>query len=422
MKLKGFKGLTNNKKIITYHNPNYVYIPLINQYDTNITVLVKKGETVQIGTILGKRKGDIKSPIISSISGKVIDFTDKYYCNGELVKCVVIENDFKETKNYKEEINKNINKMTKEDFINTLRDGGIIGMGGGGFPAYIKYSASKLDTLIINAVECEPYITSDNAIGLEKIDDILEITDNILEINNMKEAIFVCKDTNLELIKVVNDHIASYPKIIIKTVSNYYPAGYERSIIKDVLNLTYGRFPSEINIVVNNISTIYSMYELLKFNKPQVNRVVTITGNAIKNPVNVNLKIGTLAQDIINYIGNYTDKDENVLFIAGGPMMGSSIKTDELVVSANLNAIVITNDIPDTEVNNCIKCGKCILVCPMTLEPVIIMRNVKHKKKVSHLFPEKCIECGLCSYICPSNIDVRGIIKAAKELARGEKQ
>ena len=418
MKVKIDKHKLTNDKLLVYNKPKKVYIPLISGNDTNITILVKKGEYVYKGSIIGKRKGDFRIPIHSSVSGTVLDFEEKTCFNGEKVKCVVIENDFKEKIEQKLSVKRSINKYTKEEFLNLLMENGIVGLGGAGFPTYVKYEPKNINTLIVNAVECEPYITADHILAKQKCEEILEAIDAILEINKIKEAIIAIKKENVELKQIFDNYIGTYLKIKIKLVPNVYPMGWERKLIKEVTHKEYDKYPIEEGIVVNNISTIYAIYEALKYNKPLIERIITFSGENLQDKRNVLVKIGTPVSEVLEQL----KVKENSVIVAGGPMMGK--KVEDLVVSANMNCILALEhkiDIPTI----CLKCGKCVEVCPSKLSPVLIMKTkVKKDKdinKLKKLHPEKCIECGLCSYICPANLLVRERVKDAKKILRGDK-
>lgn len=418
MKVKIDKHKLTNDKLLVYNKPKKVYIPLISGNDTNITILVKKGEYVYKGSIIGKRRGDFRIPIHSSVSGTVLDFEEKTCFNGEKVKCVVIENDFKEKIEQKLSVKRSINKYTKEEFLNLLMENGIVGLGGAGFPTYVKYEPKNINTLIVNAVECEPYITADHILAKQKCEEILEAIDAILEINKIKEAIIAIKKENVELKQIFDNYIGTYLKIKIKLVPNVYPMGWERKLIKEVTHKEYDKYPIEEGIVVNNISTIYAIYEALKYNKPLIERIITFSGENLQDKRNVLVKIGTPVSEVLEQL----KVKENSVIVAGGPMMGK--KVEDLVVSANMNCILALEnkiDIPTI----CLKCGKCVEVCPSKLSPVLIMRTkVKKDKdinKLKKLHPEKCIECGLCSYICPANLLVRERVKDAKKILRGDK-
>lgn len=393
-----------------FNKPDKVYIPLIVSGDRDITILVNKGDYVYKGEIIAKSKGNYRLPIHSSVSGTVIDFVEKTCFDGSKIKCVAIENDFKEKIEQKLSVKRHINKYTKEEFIERLKENGIVGLGGAGFPTYVKYESNKIKTLIINAVECEPFITADYVIIKNKIEEILEVIDAILEINKIDEAIIAIKKDNIELKQLFDNFIGTYLKIKVKIVPNYYPVGWERELIKKVTNKTYEKLPSECGVVVNNISTIYSIYEALKYNKPLIERIVTIYNKDTFEGKNILLKIGTPTSCFLN-------NDHKV--IAGGPMMGKEVDND-LVISNNINCILLTkrDSIKPIE---CLNCGKCVNVCPTKLSPVLIMKSINSKEKdinkIKKLMPEKCCECGLCSYICPSKILVRQeVIKAKQQL------
>lgn len=412
MPVKIPKHKLTNEKLCVYNKPKKVYIPLISGNDENITILVNKGEYVYKGSIIGKRKGDFRIPIHSSVSGIVVDFEERTCFNGKKIKCIVIENDFKEKIEMRVSVKRNINKYSKEDFIDRLKECGIIGLGGAGFPTYVKYEANNIDTLIINAVECEPYITADYAIAKQKCEEILESIDAILEINKIKQAYIAIQKDNVELRKVFDSFIGTYLKINIKLVDNFYSVGWERTLVKKITGKDYDKVPSEVGVIVNNISTIYAIYEALKYNKPLIERFITFSGENIDDKRNVLVKIGTDAKEILKEF----NLKEDSLIIAGGPMMGT--KVDDLVISANLNCVLALNKNVE-QPSICLKCGKCVEACPAKLSPVLIMNG--KEKNLRKLHPEKCIGCGLCSYVCPAKLLVREKVKEAKNKVRGDK-
>lgn len=207
--------------------------------------------------------------------------------------------------------------------------------------------------------------------------------------------------------------MGSYLNIKLVTVPNIYPMGWERLLVEETLHIKYDRLPIEKGVVVSNISTIYAIYEALKYEKPLIERVITFTGEGFKEPKNILVKVGTKVSDVINDIIHY--KEDDLLFIAGGPMMGEALPTDDLVVSPNLNCVLVIKDnIKDLE-TNCLRCGKCVAVCPAKISPVLIKDAIKNKEYLKELEVNRCIECGLCSYICPAKIKVREIVKSAKK-------
>ena len=410
-KIEDNKKISIKNKIEILTNPKLVYIPLVNGLDKDVTILSKKGDNVSIGDMIAKTKGDLRIPILSSVSGKIIDFVDKEYLDGTKVKCALIENNYDGILNTKK-INK---KYTKEEFVSKLQEKGIVGMGGASFPTYAKYDIEKkINTLIVNMVECEPYITCDHALSLSHPEEILNAIDMIMEINEIKECLIAIRKDNDTLKKVFDSYLGTYPNIKIKEVPSLYPMGYERTLVKYLKKEVYKKIPLEKGIVVNNISTIYAIYKALKYNNPLVERVITITG-LVDNPINVLVKIGTPLIDIIN---NYEKYNKDLTYIANGPMYGKKVDIESLVVSNNLSGIVVLNNCVK-KVEECTHCGKCVSICPKMLSPVLIKDNIDDIKKLKDLKAYRCIGCGLCSYICPSKINITQYVKKAKSKMEG---
>ena len=411
--LPKYKKQTLEHALSKYMRPKFVYIPLISGGDTNITELVQKGDYVNKGSIVARRKGTFKIPLVSSVSGTVVGFEEHLCYTGKMVKCIKIENDFKDSElNIKK--NRKLSNISKKEFIELIKEKGIIGMGGAGFPTYAKYdSKRKINVLIVNAVECEPYITADQILSLNFSEEILEAIDAILEINEIEEAYIAVKNTNQALIDELNNHIGTYPKIKLALLDDIYPMGWERMIVKKIMNEDYDLLPIELGVVINNISTIYAIYGALKFNRALTERTVTFAGDMLKVPQNVVVKVGTPVKEVIESIEGCKNK-KDLLFVAGGPMMGFAMPSDDLIVTPNLNCILVLKKKEEKAIS-CIRCGKCVSVCPVMLSPVLIKDNPNNIPELKKLHVEKCIECGSCSYICPSGLSIRECVKLAKE-------
>ena len=343
-------------------------------------------------------------PIISSVSGTVVDIKDGY---------IKIKNDLLE-KTEKEIINRDVSKIKKEEFLDIIEKAGIIGMGGAGFPTHMKYKTDKnIELLIVNAVECEPYITADYSIMNEKCNELLEGINNIIRINKINNAILAIKKTNVEVIKKFKEIIDKYPKIELRIVRDIYPMGWERTLIKEVTKKEYDILPIELGIVVNNISTIFAINNALKHDIPLVERIITITGENVKNPGNVMVKIGTSVNEILKFMGGILDDS---ILISGGPMMGVEINKTEYI-KPQMNCILVLPKPKEENIINCLRCGKCVSACPANLAPVLI-KECSNKEELIKLQVNKCISCGLCSYICPSRIDLRNIVNEKKEVIK----
>ena len=406
---------SNNKinyNIEMYTKPENIYVPLENKNGITYKHLVKEGDYIYKGEVVAINE-KINFPVHSSVSGYATFGTNKIIGNGKKIKCVVVKNDFKEKYEKSKLVKKDISSYTKEDFIEALRENGITGLGGSDFPTFIKYNTENIKYLLVNAVECEPFISCDKAVIHNYADCILEAVDDIMEIMKIPKAYIVMKETNTDSIKMISKYIKTYPNISIKLVADAYPNGWERLVVKNTLGIEYDKYPSEKGIIVSNVSTIYAIYEMLTYNRPLTERVVTITGPGIKKKTNVKVKIGALASEVISNLDGYKDI-KNPLFIAGGPMMGSSLPTDEVIITKDIGCLLVIEDHFEKNLP-CIKCGKCMEVCPAGIYPVLIMENRDNIKKLKELKPNKCVECGLCSFTCPSKIEVREFVRIAKE-------
>lgn len=406
---------SNNKinyNIEMYTKPENIYVPLENKNGITYKHLVKEGDYIYKGQVVAVNE-KINFPVHSSVSGYATFGTNKIIGNGKKIKCVVVKNDFKEKYEKSRLVKKDISSYTKEDFIEALRENGITGLGGSDFPTFIKYNTENIKYLLVNAVECEPFISCDKAVIHNYADCILEAVDDIMEIMHIPKAYIVMKETNTDSVQMISKYIKTYPNITIKLVEDAYPNGWERLVVKNTLGIEYDKYPSEKGIIVSNVSTIYAIYEMLTYNRPLTERVVTITGPGIKKKTNVKVKIGALASEVISNLDGYKDI-KNPLFIAGGPMMGSSLPTDEVIITKDIGCLLVIEDHFEKNLP-CIKCGKCMEVCPAGIYPVLIMENRDNIKKLKELKPNKCVECGLCSFTCPSKIEVREFVRIAKE-------
>ncbi len=399
IKLDKHKKETMNK-LKEYLNPKYVYFKI----NDNDEILVKEKEKVKCGQKIIKTKFD--SYIHSSVSGKVICFEEKLDYKNNKAKFIKIENDFKE-----ENVFKKVDINNKEQFVELLKNSGIVGLGGAGFPTYIKYDTDKVETLIINGVECEPYITADHTILFNHIKEIVDTLKTIEKKYNIKEIVIAIKTGNLNLkdkiIPIIND-----TNIKLIELPNLYPMGWEKSLVRYIKHTDYVKLPIEKNIIVSNASTIFAIYNALN-GIPLIEKTITISGNAINNPTNVKIKIGTLFSDLKDIFNNYSEQD--VILFSGGPMMGEAISSDEFVIPNNLNSVIALKNNKKIDPITCLRCGKCADHCPVKLCPVLVKDNINDKDELKRLNVGRCIECGICSFVCPSKINLREYLKEAKK-------
>jgi len=323
----------------------------------------------------------------------------------------MIENDFKEKYRIDSGYQKNISNYTKDEFITLLHECGIIGLSGSNIKTYKKYS-KNVNYLIVNAVECEPCCFCDKLVINKYTEKILECIDAIIEINKIKYAVIAVKENDPQSIGELSKYIGSYPKIKIVKVPDRYPIGYDKFLIEYIFGKKVGNLAEKKGIVVNNVSTILAIHDVLKYCRPLTERIISITGNGIKREVNVKAKIGSSLQEIISNVTEYK-KNKKLLFIVNGSMRGKGLPTDDVVVSKDLKSVLVVEN-KYYKTSNCINCGKCAEVCPSKIYPSLIMKNVDDPKKINILHPDKCINCGLCSYVCPSKIELNEYIQIAK--------
>ena len=403
IKLDGKKEMSLHKDLITFNNPKIIKIPLI-QGKLSYDSLVKKDDSVSIGSIIGKcSKYDI--PIFSSISGKIKDIDDKY---------IIIENDFKETIDYR--IKKN-NIKNNDDFVNLIKEKGILGLSGSMYPTYLKYNNSDIKTLIINGVECEPYNTCDYTIMVNYFDNIIKTLELMVDVLNINECFIAIKGKNKYLKEIIKTKLSGNNKIKFAFIPDFYPMGWSRNLVRYIKHTDYDKHTIEKGIIINNISTIFSIYEAIFLNKPLIDRVVTFTGEALKNPCNVKVKFGTSIGEIIDFIGGY--KYDNVTIISSGPMMGYNLESEDEPIICSLNSFIAISPLKEDVKLSCLRCGKCIENCPVKIYPVLIKDNINNKEELKKLGINKCIGCGICSYICPAKINLREYVEKARSELNG---
>lgn len=412
---KGHKELSSAAPVFEYMAPEYVYIPLV-EANTPCEALVKVGDTVKVGQVVATKPGRFPINLHASVSGEVVSVNQKmWHCSGKMVPTIQIKNDFQETK--VESKPYDVDSLTKEEIIAIIKDSGIVGLGGASFPAYAKYlTDKKIDYVILNAVECEPYLTGDYKILNNHLDEVLRGLRYIMKAVACDRGVIAIKENKKALIEKIKLAIADQNDLSIFLLKDVYPAGWEKYIVQRVTKKDYHGLPADAGAIVNNVGTAQAICHAIENNQPLVDKIVTVTGEGIKNPQNVHVKIGTNLKEVIQAIGGYAADLGDAYFIAGGPMTGKAVAFDNLIVSRALTSVVVMpKDI--REVNpECMGCGKCGEVCPVFLSPIIIKETLEDNDnaRLAKLRPQLCVECGLCSYICPSRIELTDAVVRAK--------
>lgn len=406
-KLKGIKlnhrKNTENRTTVQLPLPSRIILPMSMHMGVPCTTIVKKGDTVKIGQKIGDCDVSFSVPVHSSVSGTVTAIIDYQTAIGDVCKAVEIEPDGRQ--DISDEVHPPVIN-DKESFIRAVRESGVCGMGGAGFPTHIKLNPTKeIDTLVINAAECEPYITSDYREMLENTEDILKgikLVKEILGIKSIKIAVEENKPDAIRRFEELTKSDSSYEIVALPSV---YPQGAEKVIIYNTTNriVEEGKLPADVGVIVINVSTIAFIYRYTQTGMPFVTRRITIDGNAVREPKNIFAPIGTPFADILNFCNTDTDKLKAV--ISGGPMMGMCIPDINMPVLKTTNALLAFNHYDERKPSACIRCGRCIDVCPLNLMPAEIDKayRIKDTDDLKALKVLLCMNCGSCTYICPAN-------------------
>lgn len=418
-----FKKQTEHLEIENANEPSVVVIPLQQHIGASCDALVKAGQYVKVGQKIGESKAFVSANVHSSVSGTVKNIELRNSSSGSAVNCIVIESDGKFTADESVKPKADIDNLSKDDILAIIKDAGLTGMGGAGFPTHVKLSPPKdkqIDTIIINGAECEPYLTADHRIMLEKTEDLIlgaKAAKKAVGVDKCYIAIEKNKPDAIEvMLKALED--TKEDGIEIAQLETKYPQGDEKRMINAVTGrvVPSGGLPMDVGVVVNNVGTIATLGNIIKTGMPVIQRVVTVTGSAVKNPKNLYVRIGTLFSDIIEQCGGLSEEPGKI--ISGGPMMGIAQFTAEVPVIKGTSGILILNkkDAKVEEPQNCIKCGRCVEVCPVNLQPLIISKLSLLDKfdEAEGYHALDCIECGSCSFICPSKRRLMESIRVAK--------
>ena len=388
--------------------------------------LVKKGDYVKVGQLLGDTEAFVSAPIHSSVSGTVTGIEEVRSANGGKDTLVVIETD------KLQEVYEGIEVPVANDlpeFVKAIRASGLVGLGGASFPTHIKFNPKNIDavhTLIVNAAECEPFITSDHRLMLEDAEDLIAGCQLVMKFLGLSEGFIGIEDNKMDAIQHLDQLLAAKGITNIKTfkLQARYPKGAERVLVYEVTGKTMnaGVLPADLGIILSNVTTIAFVGQYFRNGMPLVTKRMTVDGDAVARPTNVIAPIGTQIHDVIEFCGGYKQEPRKILM--GGPMMGRAIFSDELPIVKNNNAILAFSKAQALvkEETACINCGRCHQACPFKLIPTALAAAYERRdaQALSDLKVMQCMECGSCSYICPARRPLaftnklgKGVVKEA---------
>ncbi|MCU4165130.1 electron transport complex subunit RsxC [Carboxylicivirga caseinilyticus] len=411
------------KKIEVLPVPEQVSVPIAQHIGAPSEPVVKKGDEVKVGQLIAKSTGFVSANIHSPVSGKVLKIDDILDASGYKRKAIIINvegDEWDETINRSDKLITEIS-LSPEEIVKKIGEAGIVGLGGATFPAHVKLSVppgKKCDILILNAVECEPYLTADHQLMMQKGEEIMVGTQILMTALGVDKAVIGIENNKPDAIAHMSELAKKYNGITVESLKVQYPQGGEKQLIDACIKrqVPSGKLPIEVGAVVQNVGTTYAVYEAIQKNKPLFERVVTVTGKSVTKPSNFMTRVGTPISQLIEAAGGLPEDTGKV--IGGGPMMGKALTSIDVPVTKGSSGILIMPEKIATRkpIENCIRCSKCVSVCPMGLSPYLLM-TVSDKAIWDRAEEEKimdCIECGSCSFTCPASRPLLDYIRLGK--------
>lgn len=412
---------------VTMPDPPTIVLAMQQHLGAPCTPLVKVGDTVEVGQLVADSEAPVSAPIHSGVSGTVTAVKTLLLPGGRTTEALVIASDGENR------VHKSVQPpkvTTFDEFIAAVRACGLVGLGGAGFPMHVKLNPKNLDTIdtvVINAAECEPYITADYRECMENSWDIVSGVQTVMEFLNVKQVIIAIERNKPAAIEELSRIAASVStkerQVTVKALPTRYPQGAEKVLIAACTGrrVPAGGLPSDVGCIMMNVTSVATLSRYLKTGMPLTHRRITVDGSAVSHPMNLRVVVGTPIRDILAFVG--TDKPVKKLLF-GGPMMGLALMNDELPLLKQNNAILAFGEdaVPDTPATPCIRCGRCVDVCPMQLVPTAITKAYKTDsvEELKVLGTLTCMECGCCSFSCPAHRPLVQTIRMAKELLRKE--
>lgn len=402
--------------------PAYVTIPMSMHIGAPAKPVVNVGDEVKVGQLIAEASGFVSSPVYSGVSGKVKKIEDMLMSGGQFVPTITIEADGLQT------VSESIATPKVEslqEFLDAVRQSGVVGLGGAGFPTAVKLTVKELsavEAVIINGAECEPYITSDTRTMLDDKELVWEGIELLRKYMQVKRIIIGIEDNKPECISAYRKLCVSGGGVEVKALPAMYPQGGEKVLIYHTIGriVPEGKLPLDVGAIVINCTTLAAIAKYIKTGMPLVEKCITVDGSAVKNPRNVIAPIGTPVKDVFEFCGGFKSEPKKVLY--GGPMMGLAVPDLDAPILKNTNAILAFNekDAVLPAETACIKCGRCVAHCPLNLAPTDIETAYKLKKPedLDELKVNLCMECGCCAYVCPANRPLVQVNKLAKVMLR----
>lgn len=399
--------------------------PLSQHIGAPATAVVQVGDAVLKGQKIAQAGGFVSAPVYSAVSGKVKAIEERTVVNGSRVMSIVIENDGEDRAVDSFGTDRNADDFSADEILDIIKESGIVGLGGAGFPTSVKLSPKNpknIDTVIINGAECEPYLTSDYRLMIEKADEIVKGASAVLKLFESAKVVIAIEKNKPDAIKLLEEKTAGNDKITVDALRTRYPQGGERQLIYAVTGrkINSKMLPADVGCVVINTGTCYAVYEAVYKNMPLIHNIMTVTGEGANSPCNLDVPLGISHRDAVEAAGGI--KEDVVKLISGGPMMGTAMGSLDVPVVKTTSAVLAftKDDVAVLPQSNCIHCGKCITACPQILVPQMMAKSVKSENFAGFekLGGMECIECGCCTYVCPAKIPLTQLFKLGKVKVR----
>ncbi|MDF2888417.1 MAG: electron transport complex, RnfABCDGE type, subunit [Lacrimispora sp.] len=416
------KELSENKPVQVLQPKGEMVFPLSQHIGAPAKPLVAAGDQVLVGQKIGEAGGFISACVISSVSGTVKTIEPRMVANGSMVTSIIVENDgkYQEIKGFGKE--RDPKALSKEEIRDIVKEAGIVGLGGAGFPTHVKLTPkdeTKIDTIIVNGAECEPYLTSDYRMMLEEPEGIVKGLNIILQLFDNAKGVIGIEDNKPEAIRLMTELVKDEPRITVCPLKTKYPQGGERSLIYAVTGrkINSSMLPADAGCIVDNVDTVISIYNAVAKTTPLIRRIVTVTGDAIANPQNYNVRTGTNYAELLEASGGFKTEPEKV--ISGGPMMGQALFNMNIPVTKTSSALTCMSkdEVAINAPTACIRCGRCVNVCPSHVIPQMMMQAAVRSDidTFVKLDGMECCECGCCAYACPAKLP---LTQAFKEMRK----
>lgn len=416
------KELSENKPVQVLQPKGEMVFPLSQHIGAPAKPLVAAGDQVLVGQKIGEAGGFISACVISSVSGTVKTIEPRMVANGSMIMSIIVDNDgkYQEAEGFGKQ--RDPKSLSKEEIRDIVKESGIVGLGGAGFPTHVKLTPkdeSKIDTIIVNGAECEPYLTSDYRMMLEEPESIIKGLNIILQLFDNAKGVIGIEDNKPEAIKVMTELVKDEPRITVCPLKTKYPQGGERALIYAVTGrkINSSMLPADAGCIVDNVDTVISIYNAVANSTPLIRRIVTVTGDAIANPQNYNVRTGTNYAELLEASGGFKTEPEKV--ISGGPMMGQALFNMNIPVTKTSSALTCMSkdEVALNAPTACIRCGRCVNVCPSRVVPQMMMQAAMRSDidTFVKLDGMECCECGCCAYACPAKLP---LTQAFKEMRK----